>query len=149
MKKVFVMLFAVIIAVSASAKVDPSPVKNEKVLASFEKQFAEATHVSWTEKQGYFLASFKLNDDLMLAWYTPEGEVEAINRWIQLNQMTFLAAKAVTELTKDKYILSMAEISKQSELFYLVKTEDAKCFSVYKVSASGDYTRISKTKKKK
>lgn len=149
MKKVFVMLFAVVIAVSASAKVDPAPAENEKVMAAFEKQFTEAKDVSWTENQGYFLASFKLNNDRMLAWYTPDGEVEAVHRSIQQKQMTFLASEAVTELTKDKQILNIAEISKQGELFYLVKTDDEKCFSLYKVSASGDYTRISKTKKKK
>jgi hypothetical protein len=149
MKKVFVMLFAVIIAVSASAKVDPAPVENEKVVAAFEKKFAEATNVSWSEKDGYFLVSFKLNNDRMLAWYTPDGEVEAVHRSIQLKQMTYLAAEAVTELTKNKQILNIAEISKQGELFYLVKTDEEKCFSVYKVSASGDYSRIDKTKKKK
>ena len=146
MKKVFVMLFAVVIAASALAS--PSPVENEKVIAAFEKQFAEATQVSWTEKDGYFMASFKLNDDRMLAWYTPDGEVEAVHRSIQLKQMTFLAAGAVTGLAKDKQILNIAEISKQGELFYLVKTDEAKCFGLYKVSASGDYTKISKTKKK-
>jgi hypothetical protein len=118
-------------------------------MAAFEKQFTEAKDVSWTEKQGYFLASFKLNNDRMLAWYTPDGEVEAVHRSIQQKQMTFLASEAVTQLTKDKQILNIAEISKQGELFYLVKTDDEKCFSLYKVSASGDYTRIEKTKKKK
>lgn len=149
MKKVFVMLFAVVIAASASASPSPSPIENEKVMAAFEKQFTAAVDVSWTEKQGYFLASFKLNNDRMLAWYTPDGEVEAVHRSIQQKQMTYLASEAVTQLTKDKQILNIAEISKQGELFYLVKTDEEKCFSLYKISASGDYTRIEKTKKRK
>ena len=147
MKKVFAMLFAVVIAAAVWAS--PSPAENEKVMAAFEKQFADATHVTWTENNGYFLASFKLNNDRMLAWYTADGEVEAVHRSIQQSQMTFLASEAVTELTKDKQILNIAEISKQGELFYLVKTDEPKCFAVYKISASGDYARISKTKKKK
>lgn len=149
MKKVFVMLFAVVIAASAWATPSPSPAENEKVMAAFEKQFGEATQVSWTEKEGYFLVSFKLNNDRMLAWYTPEGFVEAVHRSIQTNQMTFLAAETVENLVKDKALLNVAEISKEGELFYLVKIDDEKCVSVYKISASGDYTRISKTKKKK
>ncbi|MBP6686922.1 MAG: hypothetical protein KA160_03605 [Lacibacter sp.] len=149
MKKVFVMLFAVVIAASAWASSSPSPVENEKVTAAFEKQFAEATQVSWSESSGYFLASFKLNSERMLAWYTADGVVEAVHRSIQIKQMTFLAAAAVTELTKNKTILNIAEISKEGELFYLVKTDEEKCFSIYKVSASGDYTRIDRTKKKK
>src|SRR5688572_22716065 len=96
MKKVFVMLFAVVIAASAWASPSPSPIENEKVMAAFEKQFTEAVDVTWTEKQGYFLASFKLNNDRMLAWYTPDGEVEAVHRSIQQKQMTYLASEAVT-----------------------------------------------------
>ncbi len=149
MKKVFVMLFAVVITASAWAKPSPSPAENEKVMAAFNQKFGEATHVSWTEKEGYFLVSFKLNNDRMLAWYTPEGEVEAVHRTIQTSQLTFLAAETVDKLMQDKTLLNLAEISKQGELFYIAKIEDEKCISVYKVSASGDYTKIDKTKKKK
>ncbi len=146
MKKVFAMLFAVVIAAAAWAS--PSPVENEKVLAAFEKQFNEAKDVSWTQNNGYYLASFKLNNEYMLAWYTADGEVEAVHRSIQLKQMTFLASEAVTALAKGNQILNIAEISKQGELFYLVKTDEPKHFAVYKVSASGDYSKISKTKKR-
>lgn len=147
MKKVFVMLFAVVIAASAWAS--PSPIENEKVLAAFEKQFTEAKDVSWTEKQGYYLVSFKLNNDRMLAWYTAEGEVEAVQRSVQTSQLTFLAAETVEKLIQDKALITLAEISKQGELFYLAKIDDEKCVSIYKIYASGDYYRISKTKNKK
>ena len=149
MKKVFVMLFAVVIAASAWASPSPTPVENEKVLAAFEKQFTEAKDVSWTEKQGYFLVSFKLNNDRMLAWYTAEGEVEAVQRSVQTSQLTFLAAETVEKLIQDKALITLAEISKQGELFYLAKIDDEKCVSIYKIYASGDYYRISKTKNKK
>jgi hypothetical protein len=149
MKKVFVMLFAVVIAASAWAKPSPSPAENEKVMAAFKEQFGEAKDVNWTEKEGFYLASFKLNNDRMLVWYTAEGVVEAVQRTIQTNQLTFLAAEAVDKLMLNKALLNLVEISKQGELFYIAKIEDEKCISVYKVSASGDYTRIDKTKKKK
>jgi hypothetical protein len=149
MKKVFVMLFAVVIAASAWTKPSPSPAENEKVMAAFQEQFGEAKDVNWTEKEGFYLASFKLNNDRMLVWYTAEGVVEAVQRTIQTNQLTFLAAEAVDKLMLNKALLNLVEISKQGELFYIAKIEDEKCISVYKVSASGDYTRIDKTKKKK
>ncbi len=149
MKKVFVMLFAVVIAASAWAKPSPSPVENEKAVAAFQKQFGEAKDVNWTEKQGYYLVSFKLNNDRMLAWYTAEGEVEAVQRSVQTSQLTFLAAETVEKLIQDKALITLAEISKQGELFYLAKIDDEKCVSIYKIYASGDYYRISKTKNKK
>jgi hypothetical protein len=85
----------------------------------------------------------------MLAWYTGDGEMQAVQRSIQTSQMTYLSAKTVEELAANKNLLNVAEISKEGELFYLVKIDDDKCVSVYKIFTSGEYNRISKTKKKK
>ncbi len=146
MKKIFVMLAAAFI--TASAWASPSPIENEKAQEAFKKEFSEAKEVSWTQKEGYYLVSFKLNNDWMLAWYTNEGEMQAVQRSIQTSQMTYLAAKAVDQLAEKKTLLNIAEISKEGELFYLVKIDDEKCVSVYKIFTSGEYSRISKTKKK-
>ena len=148
MKKIFVLLAAVVLTVTTQASANPI-IENEVVTAAFQKQFAEATDVSWSQKNDFYLVSFKYNNDRMLAWYRPDGVVEAVQRSVQLEQMTFLASSAVQELSKDTALLNIAEISKEGEIFYLVKTDDEKCVSVYKVLASGEYTRIDKTKKKK
>ena len=148
MKKILVLLAAVVLTVSTQANANPI-IENEVVTAAFQKQFAEATDVSWSQKNDFYLVSFKYNNDRMLAWYRPDGVVEAVQRSVQLEQMTFLASSAVQELSKGKALLNIAEISKEGEIFYLVKTDDEKCVSVYKVFASGDYIRIDKTKKKK
>ena len=146
MKKIFVMLAAAFI--TASAWASPSPIENEKAQEAFKKEFSEAKEVSWTQKDGYYLVSFKLNNDWMLAWYSDNGDLQAMQRSIQPSQMTYLSAKTVEELAANKTLLNVAEISKEGEQFYLVKIDDEKCECVYKVFASGDYTRISKTKKK-
>lgn len=148
MKKIFVLLAVVVLTVTTQASTNPI-IENEVVTSAFQKQFAEATDVSWSQKHDFYLVSFKYNNDRMLAWYRPDGVIEAVQRSVQLEQMTYLASAAVQELSKDKALLSIAEISKEGELFYLVKTDDEKCVSVYKVSATGDYTRIDRTKKKK
>ena len=148
MKKIFVFLAAVFLTVTTQVNASPI-IENEVVNAAFQKQFAEATDVSWSQKNDFYLVSFKFNNDRMLAWYRPDGIVEAVQRSVQPEQMTFLASSAVQELSKDKVLLNIAEISKEGELFYLVKTDDDKCVSVYRVTAAGDYIRIDKTKKKK
>lgn len=148
MKKILVLLAVVVLTVTTQASTNPI-IENEVVTSAFQKQFAEATDVSWSQKHDFYLVSFKYNNDRMLAWYRPDGVVEAVQRSVQLEQMTYLASATVRELSKDKALLNIAEISKEGELFYLVKTDDEKCISVYKVTAAGDYIRIDKTKKKK
>jgi hypothetical protein len=147
MKKILVLFAAVAFTVVTYAH---SPiVENEVVTAAFQKQFSTASDVSWSQKNDLYLVSFKYNNDRMLAWYRPDGTVEAVQRSVQVDQMTFLAASAVQGLSKDKNLLTAAEVSKEGELFYLIKIEDEKCISVYKISAAGDYSRIEKVKKRK
>ena len=148
MKKILVLLAAVLLTVATQAS-KPPVIENEVVTAAFQKQFTDAIDVNWSQKNDLYLVSFKYNNDRMLAWYRPDGVVEAVQRMVQLKQMTYLASSAVQEFSKEKSLLSIAEISKEGEVFYLVKTDDEKCISVYKVSAAGDYTRIDKTKKNK
>jgi hypothetical protein len=59
MKKMFVMLAAVIITASAWANPSPAAIENEKAKEAFRKEFTEAKEVSWTQKEGYYLVSFK------------------------------------------------------------------------------------------
>ena len=110
MKKMFLMLTAVIITASAWAAPSPIVFENEKAKEAFNKEFTEAKEVTWTQKKGYYLVSFKINNDWMLAWYTGNGEMQALQRSIQASQMTYFSAKAVEELATKKTVLSIAEI---------------------------------------
>ena len=79
MKKILVLLAAVVLTVTTQASANPI-IENEVVTAAFQKQFAEATDVSWSQKHDLYLVSFKYNNDRMLAWYRPDGVVEAVQR---------------------------------------------------------------------
>lgn len=145
MKKLFVFLTAVILTASSWA----SPIENEKIIAAFEKEFTGATDVQWSSgKDDVFLATFLMNNEKMRAWFNEEGDVVAIQRSVNPNQMTYLSVKTVMTLAAQQTILSIAEVNKDGDMYYLVNTENDKYKSLYKLTPAGSLSRMDKKKKK-
>lgn len=148
MKKATGLLAAVIFSAVTWVSASPLPLDNQKVTEAFAKEFGGASEVEWSSSEDVYIVSFKLNKDVMRAWYTADGEVTTVQRVIQKEQMTYLSGKTVLQLSEEQTILSIAEISKEGELYYLVKTENDNYKSIYRLSASGEASRIEKKKKK-
>ncbi len=146
MKKMFVLFAAVVIAASTWAS--PFPGENAKVTAAFEKEFAGATNVQWAGNADVSIASFVFNNERMRAWFTSEGEIDAIQRNVKRAQMTYLSSKAIGKLEKEQTILSIAEITKETDMYYLVKSENDKFENLYKLTPEGTLSRIEKKRKK-
>ena len=147
MKKLFVFLTAIVL--TASSWATPSAIENEKIIAAFEKEFTGATEVQWSPgKDEVFLATFLLNNEKMRAWFTMEGDVVAIQRDVKKEQMTYLSAKTLMTLEEQQKIISIAEVNKDGDMYYLVHTENDKYKNVYKLTAAGSLSRIDKKKKK-
>ncbi len=145
MKKLFVFLTAVVITASSWA----SPIENKKIIAAFEKEFTGATDVQWSSgKDEVFLATFLLNNEKMRAWFTMDGDVLAIQRDVKKDQLTYLSAKTLITLAEQQKILSIAEVNKEGDMYYLVYTENDKYKSLYKLTPAGSLSRLDKKKKK-
>lgn len=148
MKKMFAVLTAVIIAAGAWAGNSSTPHPNEKATATFEKEFTGATDVQWTNIKDVTIARFKLNNEQMRAYFNEDGVLAVLQRDVKAEQLTYPAAKALQELAKKQTILSIAEVIKEGEMYYLISTEDSKNKTIYHLSAAGTTNVIQKKKKK-
>lgn len=144
MKKMFALLAAVIIAAGAWAS--PSPAENAKAKAAFEKEFIGATDVQWSGNEEVAIVSFVLNNEIMRAWFTAEGEIAALQRTVRKNQMTYPSARALEKLQEQQTVLRVVEMNKEGEMYYLVKAENQKFENLYKLTPGGELTRIEKKK---
>lgn len=146
MKKMFVLFAAVVIAASTWAS--PSPAENAKATAAFEKEFAGAIDPQWTSAEDLYIVTFKLNNEKMRAWFSEDGEFKGFQRYVKPEQMTYLAAKKLEELSTQARIVSVEEITKDGIFYYLVKTENAKAKITYSLSGSGEALKLEKKKKR-
>jgi hypothetical protein len=67
-------------AKSASANYVASPVsKNVKVDRAFAKNFINAKSITWKESADEYIANFKMEDRLAIAWFTKTGKLYCAN----------------------------------------------------------------------
>lgn len=147
MKKMFILLVAVCVATtSVIAAPSASPV-SEKAKAAFASNFKDAANVQWTNSDGLYLVQFDLNNEPIKAWISEEGELEAVQRTVDINRVSFMVAQAIQDLSKDVTVNTIAEVNQYGELYYLVKAETEKHLVTYKILTNGAVTKLSRKKK--
>jgi hypothetical protein len=145
MKKIlFVLGFLAIVGVSSAY---PSEKVSPKVLASFKTEFSTAKNVEWETGANYYRATFLLNDQKVFAYYSVEGELVSIARYISSLQ---LPINLFTNLKNDysKYWISdLFEVSNGDGVHYYVTLENADTKLVMQSSNGGSWLSYSKSKK--
>jgi hypothetical protein len=117
-----VLGFLAIVGVSSAY---PSEKVSPKVLASFKTEFSTAKNVERETGANYYRATFLLNDQQVFAYYTVEGELASIARYISSIQ---LPINLFTDLKNDhsKYWISdLFEVSNGDGVHYYVTLENA------------------------
>lgn len=146
MKKFFVLLAAVVITGATFANPSSLPV-SEKARATFAKEFKDAAYTEWKGMtNGLYVVTFKINEESLTAWLTEDGKIEALQRNITADKATLLASRAIIGLSAQATVTALVEVTQNNEVYYLVKTEDEKAISTYKVYADGDTQRVERKK---
>ena len=96
MKKL-VLLIAIAVTSQLSFATE-SPASVSSIIRSFNKDFHRATNVQWQHAEDFDKASFLLDNRLMNAYYTLDGELMAVTRNIVSDQ---LPLKLLMELKKN------------------------------------------------
>src|SRR5690349_5892255 len=124
MKKVIagLILGSMILVNSAFANTNDNI--NEKVAAAFKHEFVQAKEVSWQKTDNYFKAVFKLNDDILTAYFSQDGEMMGVVRNLL---STELPINLQTSLKKDftgYWITDLFEFAKKDASGYYITIEN-------------------------
>lgn len=146
MKKTILSL-SLMLAVGVSiAFANVEPVINEKVKAAFQKEFAAAKLVTWSEAGEYLKASFVLGEHRAIAYFTGEGLLEGCARDLFYDQLPILVMKSLDKRYTGASIIDVTEIVNADGTIYRLTLEfkDKK----YKVKAdtSGNIIESQKLK---
>src|SRR5918997_1078380 len=71
---------------------------NQRAVNSFKKEFSTAQDVKWESRKDFVKATFKLNDQVMFAYYSQTGELLVVSRNILSTQ---LPINLLSQLKKD------------------------------------------------
>jgi hypothetical protein len=120
---------------------------NQKVISSFQKDFAGAKDVKWENSKEFAKATFNLNGQVLFAYYSENGEMIAMTRNIVSTQ---LPINLLNELKKDYsnfWISDLFEMATGNETAYYVTIENADFVIVLKSTDATSWEQFKKDKK--
>ncbi len=147
MKKSILIMSLLMITVVSSAFANKNGVVNDKVSTAFNKDFSLAREVSWETGKDLVKATFKLNEQVLFAYYTPSGELMAVTRNILSVQ---LPISLMTEIKRDYsnyWITELFEMSNTQGSVYYMTLENSDGLLLLKADNNRDWQTYKRIKK--
>ena len=146
MKKI-ILIMGLMLAVSISSVYANGKKVSPVVLESFNKEFASAQEVSWQEGIGYYKAAFSFNGQNMFAYFSKQGELLSIARYISLLQLPIHLFSDLKKDYSDSWITNLFEVNKKEGTHYYVTLENADTILSLLSSNGSEWKTYSKKKK--
>lgn len=144
----FILSIATVLMMSFSAFASGNDnVVSQQARNAFKKDFASASNISFEQKDSYVKATFSLNGSILCAYYSNDGDLQAVVRNIVSDQ---LPISLLTDLKKDYdgfWITDLFEISSDEGTTYYVTLENSDKKIVLKSSGTNYWDVFSKEKK--
>jgi hypothetical protein len=123
MKKMLMTLAAIVTlgmsVLAADGNVD------SQVLNAFKKDFASATEVTWTSGTDYHKVSFFMNGQKIFAFYSTEGELMGMTRYILSADLPLMLQTSLKKEYGNFWISDLFEVAKEDGTRYYATMEDA------------------------
>jgi hypothetical protein len=148
MKMIKTALTALVMLLGTVAFAGETSNVTETVNASFTKDFAGASHVSWQKISDFYFADFKVNDKTVNAAYNEQGELVGTSRRVSKDQLPLAASLAIAK-KYDGYELepSVLELTYEGTTSYYFNVANSKQVLHLKVDANGESTVLNRKKR--
>ena len=120
---------------------------SDKIMNSFNKEFVNAKDVEWEIGKQFVKATFKLNEQVIFAYYTPDGEQLAVSRNLLSSQLPINLLASLKNNYQEFWITDLFEMAAGNETSYFITLESADHVLVLKSSGAGNWQVFKKEKK--
>lgn len=120
---------------------------NQKVISSFQKDFANAKDVKWESGKEYVKATFTLNGQILFAYYSENGDMLAMTRNITSSQLPITLLNDLKKDYSSFWITDLFEMAAGNETAYYVTLEGADSIVVLKSTDASTWEQFKKEKK--
>lgn len=144
MKKMILVLAIIVSAMSAFASDEKV---NAKVLEAFQTEFNAVKNVNWTAGENYYKAEFVFNNQRVQAFYSVDGELMGLTRYITLLDLPLGLQTNLKKNYSDYWISDVFEVSKSDATGYYITLEGADTRLVMKSTDGEDWTVYKKIRK--
>ncbi|MDP4130342.1 MAG: hypothetical protein Q8918_11800 [Bacteroidota bacterium] len=140
MKKNLVILALVLVGITGSSFATGNPDINKYVLTSFNQQFAGAHDARWESDKNFLKVSFQMDNQVLFAYYTLNGDLLAISRNISSNQLPVLLLISLKKEYAGYWISDLFEIHINDDSSYYVTVENGSQRKVLKSVDSNSWS---------
>lgn len=146
MKKMMLALVLIYTVALTSAFAGEEKVSS-RVLESFKNEFSTAQEVNWVVGDNYYKAAFKVNGQSIFAYYTIDGELAGVARYISSLQLPVNLLVNLKNDYSQYWISDLFEVNNSEGTHYYVTLENADT-SVMLVSTNGSKWKSYNKKRK-
>jgi len=144
--KILIAVFVLLTSIS-SAFANGKEEVNERIIKSFQKEFAGAQNAQWTTTKDFVKVTFTLNEQVVYAFYEQNGNLLGVTRNIVSTQ---LPINLLTDLKKNystHWITDLFEMATNNENVYYVTLENSDQKVILKSSGTTGWEVYKKGKK--
>jgi hypothetical protein len=98
---------------------------NEQVISSFKRDFSTAQDISWEKTQEISKATFKMNDQVMFAYYAEDGKLLAVTRNMVSGQLPISLLSDLKNNYSGYWISDLFEMVTNDGTSYYVTLENS------------------------
>ena len=147
MKKSILILAMLLTTIVGSSFANRTDDNKNRAAASFKQDFASAKEVTWEGSNDLVKATFKLNDQVMFAYYSESGELMAVVRNMVSAQLPINLLTNLKKNYQGYWITDLFEVSASNESSYYVTLESADNVIVLKSSGLNKWEVFQKEKR--
>ena len=147
MKKTILTIGTVLTIAFTSVFANDNGTITKDAKASFNNNFANASGVVWAQHKDYVKATFTMNNQVMAAFYKPNGELIAITRNILSDQLPVALMTSVKKSYNDHWITDLFEVSTEDQTTYYITLDNSDETIVLRSGEFNSWSVYSRTKK--
>jgi hypothetical protein len=148
MKKNILALAMMLTVAFTSAFASKNDGISQYTVASFKKDFVNASNVSWQVLPVYKKVTFTFNEHVMFAYYNKENnELLAVVRNIPTTQLPVGLFTSLKKQYNDYWVTSLFEIAKQDDISYYITLEKSDEVLVLEARGINEWAVYKKIKK--
>jgi hypothetical protein len=144
--KILIGAFIFITGISSAFANDNEEVNN-KILRSFQKEFAGAQSAQWVTTKDFVKVTFTLNEQVVYAYYGQEGNLLGVTRNILSGQLPINLLTDFKKNYSNYWISDLFEMAVNGENVYYLTLEDSDHKLVLKSNGTNGWDTFRKEKK--
>jgi hypothetical protein len=117
------------------------------VLQSFKTEFSGAKEVNWTVAENFYKAEFVWDGIYVTAFYSTEGEMLGLTRYISTTQLPINLMSSVKKNFSDYWVSDLFELNNKSGSSYYITLQNADYVVILKSTNGENWSEYEKTKK--